>query len=83
MISLTDGWAVGYGGVICHWNGAYWSPVNSPTTANLKAVDMVNPEEGLAVAADIGGYGNNNSIIEYNGGRGRICLFRVFWTLCI
>src|SRR5207237_924010 len=33
-----DVWAVGVSGAIVHWNGTSWTPLKSPTTANLYSV---------------------------------------------
>ncbi len=67
MITSADGWAVGYDGAISHWDGTRWNNIDSPTIANLRAVDMISPSEGWAIAGDIRGYGNNNSIIRWDG----------------
>ncbi len=72
MICSADGWAVGYDGAISHWDGTRWNNKGSPTIANLRAVDMISPSEGWAIAGDISGYGNNNSIIRWDGGSSRL-----------
>ena len=60
MISETDGWAVGNGGVILHWNGIEWYRVNSPTNWKLRSVEMINSTEGWAV-------GNQGVILRWDG----------------
>jgi len=60
MVNATDGWIVGNGGMILHWNGVEWSQVSSPTTADLRAVYMHNSTEGWAV-------GLSGAIIHWNG----------------
>ncbi len=40
MLSPTDGWAVGVGGIIYHYNGSSWSSVASPTSINLTSVGV-------------------------------------------
>src|SRR4030042_3847051 len=67
MISPTDGWAAGFDGSIIKWDGTKWKNVESPTTATLKSLDMVSSNEGWAIAGDVSGYGNNNSIIRWEG----------------
>lgn len=60
MVSETDGWAVGYGGVILRWNGSAWITWASPTTKQLNAVTLVSATEGWAVGAD-------GEMIRWNG----------------
>ena len=38
MVSSTDGWAVGDGGTILHWNGSAWASVASGTNLELQGV---------------------------------------------
>ncbi|MCC7018534.1 MAG: hypothetical protein IT332_02185 [Ardenticatenales bacterium] len=52
MLSSTDGWAVGHGGVLRYANGT-WSRVIVPHPASsLRAVDMVSSSDGWAVGSD-------------------------------
>lgn len=46
MLSATDGWAVGTGGMILRWNGVSWDTVRSPSTAQLFGVHMLGPDDG-------------------------------------
>jgi hypothetical protein len=63
MISPTEGWAVGDGGIIIHYSGGTWSgPVSPGTTSNnLFSVFMVSSTEGWA-------FGAKGSILHYSGG---------------
>ena len=58
MVTDTNGWAVGYDGMIIHWDGTDWSNVTSPTMWPLTSVFMVSANDGWAV----GGH-----IIHWNG----------------
>jgi hypothetical protein len=51
MISSNEGWAVGDGGLIMHWNGAAWSQVPSPTTYELRGLTSVGANDLWAVGA--------------------------------
>lgn len=44
IVSPTNGWAVGDGGTILHWDGTSWQLVSSPT-ANLLACVTMTPGE--------------------------------------
>lgn len=71
MVSSTEGWAVGAGGIIFHYFGGVWntftSPVNScppnspPGCASLRSVFMISPTEGWAV-------GDGGIIIHFSTG---------------
>lgn len=52
MVSADDGWAVGYGGTIIHWDGTDWSTVTRPTLMPLDSVFMVSADDGWAVGYD-------------------------------
>jgi hypothetical protein len=43
MVTATDGWAVGFNGVILRWEETQWTKHESPTDRWLYAVDMVSP----------------------------------------
>ncbi|MDI6791872.1 MAG: DUF3160 domain-containing protein [bacterium] len=60
MIGPTDGWAVGVGGTILHWDGASWSEVSSPTSNWLYSVTMTGPTDGWAV-------GDGSTIFHWDG----------------
>jgi photosystem II stability/assembly factor-like uncharacterized protein len=49
MLSSTDGWAVGDGGAIIHWNGSDWSNVSSSITTDLYSIQMLSSTDGWAV----------------------------------
>ena len=61
MVSSTEGWAVGAGGVIFHYFGGEWNSFTSPVTAALRSIYMISPTEGWAV-------GDGGIIIHYSGG---------------
>jgi hypothetical protein len=62
MVSSSEGWAVGDGGVILHYTGGSWSLyAGSPTTEDLWSVFMVSSSEGWAV-------GNSGVILHYAAG---------------
>ncbi|MBF6613144.1 MAG: S-layer homology domain-containing protein [Chloroflexi bacterium] len=65
MVSPTDGWAVGDGGTLLHYNGTAWSPSSSiSTTDTLVDVFMLSPTNGYIV-----GWNNNagGDVFHYNG----------------
>ncbi|MGA3108420.1 MAG: carboxypeptidase-like regulatory domain-containing protein [Candidatus Bathyarchaeia archaeon] len=70
MVSSTEGWAVGAGGIIFHYFGGVWntftSPVDScpspaPACTYLRSVYMISPTEGWAV-------GDGGVIIHFSTG---------------
>jgi len=60
MLSSSDGWAVGTGGKILHWNGATWSVVSSPTGETLNSVFMISSTDGWIV-------GHDGTILHWDG----------------
>lgn len=48
MVSATDGWAVGWDGLILHYNGRDWTSVASPTTEQLLSIRMLSATDGWA-----------------------------------
>ncbi|NLE44672.1 MAG: hypothetical protein GX620_08110, partial [Chloroflexi bacterium] len=60
MVSASDGWVMGSGGVIYRWRGFQWESVASPTTQDLYAVAMVSATDGWAV-------GVSGTILRWNG----------------
>lgn len=60
MLDASDGWAVGQGGTILHWNGVAWETIESPTGSWLASVHMVDADDGWAV-------GDGGVIIHWNG----------------
>ena len=61
MVSPTEGWAVGAGGVIFHYFGGEWNTFTSPVGTALRSVFMISPTEGWAV-------GDGGIIIHYSAG---------------
>jgi len=61
MISPTEGWAVGAGGLIYHYFGGSWSSFTSPVTTALRSIFMLSPTEGWAS-------GDGGVIIHYSSG---------------
>jgi len=49
MVGPDDGWAVGDGGTILHWDGEAWTQLASPTDSHLFSVAMVGSDDGWAV----------------------------------
>ena len=64
MRSATDGWAVGDGGIIRHYNGGGWQEVASPVNHNLRAVDSHATNDIWAV----GDHSGLSTIIHSDGG---------------
>ena len=70
MVSPTEGWAVGAGGIIFHYFGGTWNTFSSPITCtagpplscpSLRSIFMISPTEGWAV-------GDGGIIIHYSSG---------------
>jgi len=67
MVSSTEGWAVGAGGMILHYFGGEWNSFTSPipctatSCISLRSVFMISPTEGWAV-------GDGGIIIHYSAG---------------
>ncbi len=53
VVSSNDGWAVGAGGKIYHWDGVQWKQVTSPTNSDLSRL-VVGPS-GSLWAVGVGG----------------------------
>ena len=53
LFSSTDGWAIGDGGAIYHWDGANWTGVTSSTSNFEGAIKMISPTDGWIVGSDI------------------------------
>jgi photosystem II stability/assembly factor-like uncharacterized protein len=60
MVSASEGWAVGVGGIIYHYSGGGWMS-SSTVGTTLNSVFMVNQNEGWAV-------GNSGTIVHYSSG---------------
>jgi hypothetical protein len=52
MINADDGWIVGDGGTILHWNGSSWTSVQCPVDTRLTSVFMRSSTDGVAVGVD-------------------------------
>jgi len=50
--SQNDGWAVGAGGTILHYNGSSWEMIESPTTGVFIRVQFLSPNDGWAAAEE-------------------------------
>jgi photosystem II stability/assembly factor-like uncharacterized protein len=62
MVSASEGWAVGNGGVLIHYADGVWKQVPSPTRENLSGVTFTSASEGWAV-------GDQHVILHFlNGG---------------
>ena len=63
MLSPTEGWAVGDGGIIIHYSSGTWTgPVSPGTTSNnLVSVFMTSSTDGWA-------FGVKGTILHYSGG---------------
>jgi hypothetical protein len=46
MVSSTDGWAVGEGGTVLHYDGSAWTSVDISTTDRLRDVFMLDANHG-------------------------------------
>ncbi|HEY7415037.1 MAG TPA: hypothetical protein VH593_07580 [Ktedonobacteraceae bacterium] len=60
MTGTQDGWAVGYGGELMHYDGHAWTGVSSPTQVNLRAVVALSIQDAWAV-------GSGGMILHYDG----------------
>lgn len=60
LASTSDGWAVGYDGLLLHYNGRTWNKVSSPTQSILRAVVALSPHDVWAI-------GFHSVILHYNG----------------
>lgn len=60
FVSENNGWVVGEGGYIAHWDGISWSQVESPTEATINAVAFITPDDGWAV-------GDGAQILHWDG----------------
>ncbi|HEV2236614.1 MAG TPA: hypothetical protein VGR57_08125, partial [Ktedonobacterales bacterium] len=61
MVSASEGWAVGTGGLIVHYIQGSWTRVSSHTNQALQSIAMVSATEGWAV-------GDGGTILHYSGG---------------
>ncbi len=60
FISPSDGWTIGYHGLILHYDGVAWQTVASPTANYLWGISAVASNDVWAV-------GNNGTILHYDG----------------
>ena len=59
-VASNDLWAVGWGGLILHWDGTTWTQVASTVTENLNAVFAASANDAWAC-------GNAGKVIRWNG----------------
>ncbi|MBN1440912.1 MAG: hypothetical protein JW929_16005 [Anaerolineales bacterium] len=52
ILTPTEGWAVGDGGVILHWDGSAWRAVESPTDKDLDGLVFTSITSGWASSRD-------------------------------
>ena len=50
--SQNDGWAVGAGGTILHYDGSNWEMIESPTMGPIIKVQFLSPNDGWAAAEE-------------------------------
>jgi photosystem II stability/assembly factor-like uncharacterized protein len=74
LLSATDGWAVGNGGIILHWDGNAWRPATSPTQNTLRAAALVSARDGWAV-------GDGGTILRWDGNAWTVAASPVTQTL--
>lgn len=60
FVNSNDGWAVGNGGTIIHYDGNGWHPVDSSVSCDLYDIYFVSPRNGWAV-------GDSGIILHYDG----------------
>lgn len=60
MLSAIDGWTVGDGGLILHWDGNSWSRVPSPTSSDLRSLSSVS-------STDVWAVGYDGVVLHWNG----------------
>jgi hypothetical protein len=60
LISATNGWAVGGGGAIMHWDGHSWQMQTSPVAQTLWSVAFSGSNNGWAV-------GDDGTILHFDG----------------
>jgi hypothetical protein len=61
MVSASEGWAVGTGGLIVQYSSGVWTRLASPTSQTLQSIAMVSAAEGWAV-------GDRGTILRYAEG---------------
>ncbi len=62
FLDPTEGWVVGRGGLILHYDAGVWETQISPVTSDLHGVYMVSPNVGWTV-------GENTAFLRYLNGR--------------
>ena len=63
MISSTNGWAVGYGGLTIRWDGANWTQIESPTNTPLESISVISETDAWAVGSNK----YDSGIFHWNG----------------
>jgi hypothetical protein len=74
MLTTSEGWMVGWDGVIRHWNGTSWTAATSPITTDLQAVTTVSDSDAWAV-------GVNGVIVRWDGNTWQVVASPVTQTL--
>jgi photosystem II stability/assembly factor-like uncharacterized protein len=70
MLSPRDGWAVGSGGSILHYDGDKWNLVDTGIrSVHLESLDMVSPDEGWAVGREDRSANTEGVILHYQHGK--------------
>lgn len=68
MLSAKDGWAVGDGGIILHYQGSSWSQIPSGTTASLYGLSFGPPSTPSPNAGfTVGGSTGSAAALFWNG----------------
>jgi PKD repeat protein len=68
MTSANNGWSGGVDGVLLKWDGEKWISFQSPTNETIQAIDMLAPDNGWMVGADIFHWDGNNWNADPNTG---------------
>ncbi len=67
MVSNSEGWGGGKIGHIIYYDGDAWAYVPSPTTTEIRGLDMISASDGWAIASD-GLPGASSAFLHYDGG---------------
>ena len=63
MVSSSDGWAVGHGGLIIRWDGKNWTRIETPTNTPLESISVISATDAWAVGSNK----YNSGIFHWNG----------------
>ena len=75
-LSPSDGYAVGIGGSIAHYDGSAWNTMNSPTGESLDDVWGFSADDVYAVA-------NDGSVLHYSGSAWSVVSKPAVWLSAI